>query len=459
MWRSLLLLASALFAACPVEAESSARSLVIHNANVVNVRSGRVLSGQTVVVTGSRISFIGAPQKAEDAGAAQVIDAGGAYLIPGLIDTHAHLWWEDPREHRLLSHGDLERYLDNGVTSIRQAGRTYGDAAGVEARERARRGEIRSPRISISGMVNSRAVAKYGSADARSLAEHLVRLGVDGLKVRDGLTIQDVQEVIAVGKAAGLPVYGHTSDIVGSRSVEYSAAAVVSGLAGVMHLPVVAGAALPERPSDPDDWQAAWLWDRLGWLSFPERDRKTLIRTMVERGAWLEPTLAVEHFIAFPQQYEALAAERGTLDLIEGAREGFPRFTGEDLAIYRKAYQNMAAFVREFAGAGGMVLAGTDCPRCALVQDELALLVEAGLTPLQALQAGTINAAKALGYRDIGRVEVGATADLLLVGGNPLENIRHTRSIITVIQGGKVVKRRSLAVRFSTHSSTRARPR
>jgi imidazolonepropionase-like amidohydrolase len=71
------------------------------------------------------------------------------------------------------------------------------------------------------------------------------------------------------------------------------------------------------------------------------------------------------------------------------------------------------------------------------------LLVEAGLTPLAALQAGTINAAKALRYDDIGRLEVGATADLLLVGGNPLDNIRHTRSIIAVVQGGKVVKRRT----------------
>ncbi len=450
MWQSLLLLASALLAAPPVEAKTPARaenrpSLVIRNANVVDVRSGRVLPGQTVVVEGSQISFIGPRDKAGDAGAAQLIDAAGAYLIPGLIDTHTHLWWDDPQQHRGLVQADLERQLDHGVTTIRQAGRTHGDAAGVEARERARRGEIRSPRISISGMVNSRAVAKYGSADAKSLAEHLVRLGVDGLKIRDGLTIKDVREVIAVGKAAGVPVYGHTADFVPPRNTEYSAAAIASGLAGIMHVPPVVPrdtAALVKRP-DPDDWQAEALWSYLGWLSVPEQDQKSLIKLMVERGAWLEPTLVILHVFAFPQQYEALAAERGTLELIKQAREGFPTFTGEDLALYRKAYQNMAAFVGNFARAGGLVLGGTDCPRCALVQDELALLVEAGLTPLQALQAATINAAKALRYDDIGRIEVGATADLLLIEGNPLDNIRHTRRIIAVVQGGQVVKQRT----------------
>ncbi len=450
MWRALLLLVCALLAASPVEARTSAHdesraALVIRNANVVDVRSGRVHLDQTIVVTGSRISFIGPRDKAEHPGAAPIIDADGAYLIPGLIDTHAHLWWDDPLEHRVLSHADLERHLDNGVTTIRQPGRTHGDAAGVEVRERARRGEIRSPRINISGMVNSRAVAKYGSADAKSLAEHLVRLGVDGLKLRDGLTIEDVREVITVGKAAGLPVYGHTSDFVPPRNAEYSAAAIASGLAGIMHVPHVVPrgkAALAKRP-DPDNWQAEALWSYLGWLSVPEQNQKSLIKIMVERGAWLEPTLAVEHFMAFPQQYEALAAERGTLDLFKEVRESFPLFIGEDLALFRRAYQNMAKFVGEFARAGGIVLAGTDCTRCAVVQDELALLVEAGLTPLQALQAGTINAAKALRYEDIGRVDVGATADLLLIEGNPLDNIRHTRSVIAVVQGGKVVKRRA----------------
>lgn len=448
MWQ-LHLLVGALVAASPVEAKASAQdesrtALVIRNANVVNVRSGQVYPGQTVVVVGSRINFIGPRYKARHPRAASVIDADGAYLIPGLIDTHTHLWWEDNQQHRGLVLGDLERQLDNGVTAVRHAGRTHGDAASVEARERARRGEIRSPRISVAGMVNARAVAKYGSADAKSLAEQLVGLGVDGLKVRDGLTIGDVRAVIAVGKGAGLPVYGHSSDGASLRNVEYSASAIASGLAGIMHVPPIVphdAEALAKRP-DPEDWQAAWLWGSLGWLSVPEQDQKSLISLMVKRGAWLEPTLSIFHVQGYVQHYEALAAERETLDLFKESRQGFPTFTGDDLSFYRQAYQNMTRFVGDFARAGGIVIAGTDCPRCAFVQDELALLVEAGLTPLQALQAGTINAARALRYDDIGRVEVGATADLLLISGNPLDNIRHTRSIVAVVQGGKVVMRR-----------------
>lgn len=444
MRRLIPLLISLFVAAVPVEAEcrspaDSRNSLAIRNVNIIDVKTGRILRAQTLVAEGSRIRQIGPAETISVAHVTRSMDAAGAYLIPGLIDTHAHLWWVNGK----LDEAALGRYLSNGVTTIRHAGRTGGDAAAADARERARRGIIRSPRISVSGMINSRSIAKYGSSGARALALDLVRLGVDGLKVRDGLTIEDVRTVIAVGKAAGLPVFGHTTD----KNDEYSTEAVKSGLAGIMHVPDVIPhptLAADARPDDPNDWQAQWLKWRLGWLSIPNANQNSLIRLMVKSGAWLEPTLITEHFIAFDDQHKAIAAGRGTLALYTETREGFPVFRGRDLDNFREAYGNMAAFVRNFARAGGVVLAGTDCVGgCGFVQDEVVLLVGAGLTPLEALRAATLNAAQALRYRDIGRIEVGMTADLVLIDGNPLRDIRNTRKIIAVVQGGKIVAERT----------------
>lgn len=433
----LFLTASPIAVARPSPADSRS-SLAIRNVNIVDVQTGRILRARTLVIEGSRIRQIAPARTIKVRNATRSLDAAGAYLIPGLIDTHAHLWWVNGK----LDEAALSRSLSNGVTTIRHAGRTGGDAASVEARDRARRGEIASPRISVSGMINTRAIAKYGCPDARALAVDLVRLGVDGLKVRDGLTIEDVRGVIDVGKAAGMPVYGHTS----VSNDEYSALAVTSGLAGIMHVPdiVPLDSARPAmRPLDRKDWQAQALWWRLGWLAIPKARQESLIKLMVRSGAWLEPTLIAEHFSAYREEHKAIATRRGSLPMYTQTSEGFPVFKGQDLENYRKAYRNMAAFVRNFARAGGLVLAGTDCVGgCGFVQDEMALLVGAGLRPLEALQAATLNAARALRYRDIGRIETGMTADLVLIDGNPLDDIRATRKIVAVVQGGKIVSER-----------------
>lgn len=87
------------------------------------------------------------------------------------------------------------------------------------------------------------------------------------------------------------------------------------------------------------------------------------------------------------------------------------------------------------------MLAGTDCvPMCGFVQDELRLLVRAGLTPLQALRAATVDAAQALGRRDVGEVKVGSRADLVLLRGNPLDDIRETEKIVAVLLGGSLIQ-------------------
>jgi cytosine/adenosine deaminase-related metal-dependent hydrolase len=326
------------------------------------------------------------------------------------------------------------------MTTLRNAGRGGGDARGIKAREDAERGTLHSPRLVVSGMVSAKNVGRHGVPSAAALAERLVELGVDGLKIRNQLTIDDVRQVIRIGKRAGIPVYGHTNDN-GLTGRDYSLVAVEAGIAGIMHVPDLISRP-GGAPGDPKDWQAQWLWWRSIWATMLQDVQDRLIEAMVRRGTWLEPTLINDHWIAYEAEHLAAARRRGLLAEVAEEREGWPKFSGADLELYRRAYRNIEGFVRRFSQAGGTVLAGTDCvPVCGgFVQDELVLLVRAGLSPHKALRAATVDAARALRRPDVGQVRVGLRADLVLLRGNPLEDIRHTQNIAAVLLGGSLVR-------------------
>lgn len=429
-------LTATLAAAAPVLAHHAPRIDAIRNVHVVDVDRGLVTRDQTLLISHGKISHIEPAQGVSVPSGAKVLDGAGGFLIPGLIDTHGHLGW-GAKIDEPLDENRLSRWLQNGTTTIRHAGRGGADALGIRAREAAERGTLHSPRLVISGIVSGRAVLRFGVPTAAAVAERLVELGVDGLKVRDGLSIDDVKEVIRIGKQAGIPVYGHTVDGPGR---DYSLAAVESGMAGIMHVPDLItrpGGA----PGDPKDWQAQWLWWRSIWATMPQDAQDRLIEAMVRRGAWLEPTLITDHSIAYYAEHLAAAERRGLLKEASELREGWPTFSGADLELYRRAYRNIEGFVRKFAEAGGIVLAGTDCtPVCGFVQDELVLLVRAGLSPHKALRAATVDAARALRRPDVGQVKVGSRADLVLLRGNPLDDIRHTENITAVLLGGSLVR-------------------
>lgn len=176
------------------------------------------------------------------------------------------------------------------------------------------------------------------------------------------------------------------------------------------------------------------------WLHSDPLAERALIDTMVARGVWLEPTLITEEWVVAGERFRPAWDERRIPGSYDAIRAGFPTYEGDDLARYRAAYDRMRDFVRRFHQAGGAVIAGTDClPACGFgLPDELALLVEAGLTPAAALRAGTIDAARALGWETrIGSIEPGKLADLLLLDADPLDDVLNTRRISAVVAGGR----------------------
>lgn len=434
--RVLAFVAAGLAAAAPAPARDARRVDAIRNVHVVDTERGLVTRDQTVLIADGKIRHVGAARSVPIPPGAKILDGAGGFLIPGLIDTHVHLWWGVKNDEPLYTKW-LSALLQNGITTVRHAGRTGGDAIAIRAREDAARGTLRIPRLVVSGMINRRALPMHGAPTAAALAERLVELGVDGLKVRDGLTLADVRGVVRIGRGAGIPVYGHPND---APRPDYSIAAVESGLQGLTHVPNLIANPLP-APADAEDWQAQDLWRRSVWATMPQHEQDRLIQAMVSRGVWFEPTLIMDHVVAYDEEHVGAAKRLGLAREASEWRQGLPTYRGAELELYRRAYHGMEDFVRKFAEAGGIVLAGTDCtPMCGLVQDELALLVRAGLTPQRALRAATIDAARALRRPDVGEVKVGSRADLVLLRGNPLDDIRQSESIAAVLLDGSLIR-------------------
>jgi len=145
--------------------------------------------------------------------------------------------------------------------------------------------------------------------------------------------------------------------------------------------------------------------------------------------------------------YASTWQTRGLPGSFAQTHEGWPVYSGRDLEQFRAAFAREKDFVRRFRAAGGLITAGTDCmPSCGYgIADELRLLVEAGLSPAEALRAGTSDAARVLGWGDrLGRVEAGTLGDLVLLDGDPLADIRNTGRVRAVVSDGRYLDRATL---------------
>jgi imidazolonepropionase-like amidohydrolase len=423
--------------------------LTITGITVIDVAAGRERADQSVVIAGNRIASIGDRRTISPPPGARVIDGRGRFVMPGLIDTHVHLGNAADRD-QLRAVGPL---LAHGVTGVRDAGASGQDAWLVALRDRVARGELVAPRLYVSGMIGGRTVARSGLESAGAFARHLVDLGVDGLKIRDGLTNGDIRAVVEVGAAAKRPVYGHTYDAATrERDDIYTLEAIRMGLSGTMHIMGMPQVRADRRPAPPrgprfGDWQAWWIYQASLWRDADPAAERELVDAMVARRAWLEPTLITEDWIVNADQYRKAWNDRRIPGSFERMREGFPTVQGPDLQRYSESFTRMKAFVRRFHEAGGIVTAGTDCvPLCGYgIHDELRLLVEAGLTPAAALRAATTDAARVLGWADrVGSIRETMLADLVVLTANPLHDIRNVTRVDAVVREGRYLDRTTL---------------
>lgn len=408
----------------PTPAADAQVSLVIRDVTVVDVVGGRLRPHMTVSIAGPRVAAVEATTADAPPGAT-VVDGAGRFLIPGLWDMHSHALWSAEAMRTFLP-----LYVAQGVTGIRDMGGRLDVLA--EARATEARTDPPWPRLVAAGEVldgpepvqRDISIPIATPAEATAAVARLARAGVDFIKVYTLLSRDAYMATLAEAARVRVPVAGHVpADVTPAEAAQ-------AGQKSIEHL---------RDEIDPLCTRAA-----------PEPCAR-LAGVFREHHTWQVPTLTVLHGKAFFDD-PALATDPRLQRIPETLRNEWLADRQARLArgaAYlnqkRARYADEAWTTGFFAREGVPLLAGTDAglpfsyPGFSL-HDELALLVEAGLSPLDALRAATIAPADYLGERDtMGSVDAGRVADLLL-RRDPLAAIDATRDIAAVVLRGRLIQ-------------------
>jgi imidazolonepropionase-like amidohydrolase len=447
----------ALAGALPARAEDApAKSLAITGVTVIDATGAPARPDMTVVVTGDRITAIGKPGEIGVPEGARVMDGKGKYLIPGLWDMHVHT----------ASPFFLPLYLASGITGVRDMHALAPDAI-FGLRKQVQEGKQPGPRVVAAGpLVDGPKPFVPGSlvaanaAEGREAVRKLKKMGADFVKVYTKLPREAYLAIADEAKKQGLPFAGHVPESVsaaeasdlGQKSIEHLTGVELACSDREDELRREAVAALTKS----DNQAALELLGRIGARaadSFSDKKARALYARFVRNGTWQVPTLTVlrslvslddPKFIADPRVKYMPPSFRSYWSLM--------KLSPETAAGLKRAYKRATGLVRAMHQAGVPFLAGTDTPGVPYVfpgfslHDELALLVaEGGFTPLEALQAATRDPARFLGReKDLGTVEPGKLADLVLLDADPLADIHNTTKIAAVVANGRLLPRREL---------------
>jgi imidazolonepropionase-like amidohydrolase len=425
--------------------------VVIRGGILVDVHTGAQVADSLIVVEGERIKQVGRGSEIAVPREARVIDAHGKWIIPGLMDMHAHI-----SETASIP---LELYLVNGVTTIRDPA---GNLTPLRlARQDLDSGKRLGPRLFFSGYVLDGnpplwpdfSIMADTPERAESAVNFLIDQGVDVIKVYNSITEPALVAIVRTAHGRGIPVTGHVPrSLTMTRAVEL-------GMDGLEHIRVTGRELLPLAEADKIDFlpfveREALLWQRFD-LDSPRM--KELVSFLAAKKIFLDPTLTVDE-ISSLALYEEQAKDpnnrflprKSFVDEVETAPDVF-RLPPELKDVAAAGFRKRLRFIGMCSRAGVQIIAGTDgvgagklLPGFGL-QHELELLARAGLTPIQVIQAATINAARALKKDgDLGSVETGKLADLVILSANPLVDVRNASKIEAVMIGGRLLDRKSL---------------
>ncbi len=461
---SLVVLAGVLWPLDTPIAQRAPDRLLIAGANLVDVRAGIVRPGQDILIEDGTIAAVGANLPRDSV---IVLDAPGRYAIPGLFDMHVHSFKLSP----LLTH---PLFVAAGVTAVRDMGGCIGiDDAWVACadekgawNEAVRESRLVGPRFDqvTSLAINGGSEIPNGidpelgaasPAGARKRVEHDLARGVDFLKPYTRISRDSYLALAEAARANGLYLAGHQPLAVsgleavaaGQRSIEHAFLFIWECYPGMAEL------------RGTDNPRSVYTNEhRVSMISgHDEALCRTLHEAMVEAGTAFVPTHTTRKLDAFALD-EAYRNDprlkyipRPLRSLWLGDADGMAQRAGDDgQASYRDFYEFGLAQTGAAHAAGVQVLAGTDAPDSFAfpgtgLHDELEHLVEAGLSPLDALRAATIEPARFLGLDGkAGVIEAGARADIVLLSGNPLADIGAVRSTDTVVLAGAVYDREDL---------------
>lgn len=459
--RTILALLCLAKTAMAADASPEPADLLIRSATIIDVRDGTLIPDRSIVIRGREIVAVGPGDLGRRYSAARTVDAAGRFVIPGLWDMHVHFGGgnELVAENQAL----LPLYVAHGVTTVRDAA---ADLAGhVLAWRRAiAEGALLGPTIFTSGpklegyRPSWKGTLEVGTPDeVASALDRLQAMRVDFVKITDN-TLTPEMYLVAVREATrrGLRTSAHVPMALTIEQV------TSAGLRSIEHLDYLLKAGSAAETQVAADYVAGRLTyveaARALAAGFDRERAMRAYRGLAARGTFVTPTLNGSRIIAY-------------LDRDDHSRDPFLAYIGPGLrATYawrveraakddaaeierrHRRYELLETVLPMLQAAGVSILAGTDAgylnsfnyPGLGL-HEELALFVECGLTPLQALQASLLAGPRFFGLeRRYGSIEPGREADLLLLERSPLEDIHATRSIEGVVLHGRYLDRAAL---------------
>ena len=392
-------------------------------ASITAIVGGRLIDGtgkpaienSVVILKDGKIAAAGPAASTPVPEGAQVVDAQGKSVLPGLWEMHAHF--------EQVEWGPI--YLATGVTTARDVGNEREFI--VAARDAIAGGHGIGPRLVMAGVVDGTGPFALGvirvdtPAQAREQVLKYKAAGFQQIKIYSSVKPDILKVVTAEAHRLGMTVTGHIP--FGMNAIQ----GIEDGMDQINHV----------------EYLTSVMTDPKSHSIDPDAPKvKKVIKLLLEHHIVVDPTLALMEVITHPLDHPISAFEPGILKVAPELREGLetmgmpPQKAEQSAATFRA----LVATVRLLHRAGVPIVAGTDqaVPGFSLDR-EIELYVQAGFTPMEAIQAATLVPARAMGMeKESGTIEAGKRADVILVDGNPLENIRDIRKVSTVFAGGRM---------------------
>ncbi len=434
--------------------------LIIKNANVINVENGAISTSMDVVINADRITAIQPHKTSNQYEAEKIVDGSGQYLIPGLWDMHTHTWWAYEEFFPLL--------IANGVTGVREM---FGNSEQVKLiRKQIAAGKITGPEYITAGPIVDGKPAMWPRSDeadtpekGREIVRQQKEAGADFIKVYSYLDRETYLAIADECHKQGIPFNGHIPDGVPLEE------AVAAGHNSSEHFDGI----LPYCSNQRQRYHAAMrnetqdtafappgIWAKMLRFqveTFDENRVDSLIALLSGSSMWMCPTNTVNRALSHFNDSIFRADDRIKYMPDFAIRDWEPK---KDFRMSRKKdweykawqenYQLGLSLMKRMLDGGVKFLAGTDYPNPFCfpgfsLHDELEILVDAGFTPLEALQTATLNPAVFLEKsNDYGTVGADKVANIVLLNANPLEDINNVRDISWVVVKGQALEGESL---------------
>ena len=404
---------------------SRAPTLAITGATLIDGTGAAPVEDAAVVIHKGRIVAAGPRAKVKIPHGAQIVDAQGKTILPGLWDMHAHF--------EQVEWGPI--YLAAGVTTVRDCGNELEFITAV--RDAIAQGRGLGPRLLLAGVVDGSGPMAIGvervdtPEQARLWTNRYHAAGFQQMKIYSSVTLENLKAVADEAHHLGMTVTGHVPQGLTAYQT------VPAGEDQINHISYIADIMQPPLP---DNATRAERRNAAANLDVDSAEAKKALTFLKDHHTVVDPTIALFELFTATTAKPPASFEPGINKIPQVLAQQLTDVgpPNENSEVGEKIFQKSIAIVGALHRSGVPIMAGTDqaVPGHSLHR-EIELYVQAGFTPMEAIQAATLVPARVLGLeKETGTVEKGKRADLILINGNPLEDIHNTRNVEYVITNG-----------------------